>query len=103
MSRYIPNELKDQLHMESNNKCANPGCCIDLTEFHHIDYYSVTGQHKFEDMICLCPTCHEQVHRGDLKIDKNTLVNWKKILHTKRNIDSRSKTMLLMPGSDAHQ
>lgn len=32
-------------------------------EVHHLNYFCLKAENPFTDLICLCPECHEKVHR----------------------------------------
>jgi len=74
MSRYIPDAIKRKLLEETQFRCA---FCLDSIEhifddsnfFHfaenaHIQPHNESLDNSFENLICLCPTCHK-------KFDKN--------------------------------
>jgi Zn finger protein HypA/HybF involved in hydrogenase expression len=82
-SRWIPVETRRILVEQAGGKCASPGCATRLTEFHHIEEWAVYHAHDPEHMICLCPTCHSQVERGDLQITDEELYAWKQIDRSK--------------------
>ncbi len=74
MSRHIPDAIKRKLLEETQFRCA---FCLaslehsfdDSSFFHfaenaHVTPYNETADNSFENLICLCPTCHT-------KFDKN--------------------------------
>jgi hypothetical protein len=71
--------LKRQLVDSAGGKCANPGCAAYRTHIHHIRQWSVYETHEEEDMVAICPTCHDAVHHGALEIDDKTVRRWKGI------------------------
>lgn len=97
MAKYrkhiLPN-IKEELVKEAGMKCANPGCSNYRTHIHHIKEWAVYGTHDEKHMIAICPTCHDAVHHGELKIDDDTLYNWKK---TSRNQSNRDQ-LFIEPG-----
>jgi HNH endonuclease len=54
----IPAELERQVFMEAGYMCAIPACQRRPVEIAHIDPWSRVKEHKFENLIALCPTCH---------------------------------------------
>jgi len=45
---------------------------LEKGHHHHIEYRSKGGMDVAENVCLLCPTCHEQVHRGGLRIETAT-------------------------------
>jgi hypothetical protein len=72
--------MKERLVAEAGGKCINPGCATRLLELHHIREWAIYQTHDEKHMIALCPSCHEAVTRGDLRIDDETLYRWKNII-----------------------
>lgn len=64
MSRYIPKTISDKVHQIHFFECA--WCCEKLTERHHIKEFSKGGKHSIENLILLCPNCHNQVHNNEI-------------------------------------
>lgn len=69
-----------QLKREAGDKCANPGCSTRGTHIHHIRQWSVYRTHDAKHMIAVCPTCHDQIHHGDLSITDETVYRWKELI-----------------------
>jgi hypothetical protein len=76
----INKKIKIALIKEAGGKCANPGCTNRQTEFHHIKEWHVCHTHDQKEMIAICPICHTSVTLGDLKIDDDTIYEWKRII-----------------------
>ncbi|MGX1166606.1 hypothetical protein AB7M16_002872 [Bradyrhizobium sp. USDA 372] len=76
-TRHIPRPIKRRLIDEAGGKCANPGCPNTKVQFHHIKHWAVYKAHNSEDMIAICPSCHDAAHHGKLKIPDETLFRWK--------------------------
>ncbi|MCT9852858.1 HNH endonuclease signature motif containing protein [Priestia megaterium] len=83
----VPPKLKQKLIEEAGNKCANPGCANYRTHIHHIQEWSVYKTHDGDHMIAICPSCHDEVHYGRLKIDDKTVYEWKGIKRKSTNRD----------------
>lgn len=79
----LPRKIRYNLMKESGFRCANPGCTNYRTHIHHIRQWVIYRTHNEEYMIALCPSCHDEVHHGDLKISDETLIAWKKIQRKK--------------------
>lgn len=78
-SRKIKPRLKERLIREAGGKCANPGCHALRTHFHHIKEWASYQTHNAEDMIAVCPNCHDAIHYGKLPINDETIYEWKKV------------------------
>jgi len=75
--KKISPKIKNELIEEAGGKCANPGCSDYNLHLHHIKHWSVYQCDDPDHMIALCPSCHDDVHRGQLKIPDETLYLWK--------------------------
>lgn len=60
MRKAIPESIKRALRQEAQFGCVICGCPI--IEYHHIEPYSVVGEHEPSNLVVLCPTDH---HRAD--------------------------------------
>ncbi|RCW48145.1 HNH endonuclease signature motif containing protein [Halanaerobium sp. ST460_2HS_T2] len=85
--KSVPIKIKRQIIKEAGNKCANPGCNNYRTHLHHIKEWATYETHDKDFMIAICPSCHDAVHYGNLKIDDETLLRWKKIKRKPTNRD----------------
>lgn len=71
-SRYIPAPLERRILCESGHRCAIPTCReIIKVDIHHIVPLKECKEHKYENLIALCPNCHRMADRGD--IDRKSL------------------------------
>ena len=43
--------------------CQLCGVKSENLEIHHLNYFSITKENPFTDLISLCPCCHEAIHR----------------------------------------
>ena len=77
--RKIKPSLKRLLIEKAGGKCANPGCSNWRAHIHHIKHWAVYKAHTAEDMIAICPSCHDSAHYGRLKISDERLYEWKSI------------------------
>ena len=55
----IPEKIKRRIYRESGHQCSvcGTGTSLDIA---HIVPWSETQDHSYENLICLCPTCHRQ-------------------------------------------
>ena len=74
----IPAELKRQILVEAGHRCAIPTCREPTIEIAHIKPWTESKEHKYEELIALCPNCHTRADRGD--IDRKALKIYKRIL-----------------------
>ena len=83
----IPTEIKRTILLESGYRCAIPTCRFPITENAHIISWAKAKEHKYENLIALCPNCHTLYDSG--KIDRKALVAYKKKLMFLNDIYSR--------------
>ena len=74
----IPRQLEREVLLEAGHRCAIPTCRQTPVEIAHITPYSSTKEHKFENLIALCPMCHTRYDSGD--------IDHKSMLHYKANL-----------------
>lgn len=74
----IPEELKRRVLVEAGHRCAIPTCRFPTTEIAHIDPWSKVKEHKYENLIALCPNDHTRADNGE--IDRKSLKIYKRIL-----------------------
>ncbi len=75
--RKIKPAQKRELRDAAGGKCANPGCTNWRTHIHHIKHWAVYKAHDSEHMIAVCPSCHDAIHYGDLRLSDETIYAWK--------------------------
>lgn len=75
----IPRKLKRQVLIESGHRCAIPTCRHTTVEIAHIIPYNECKEHKFDNLIALCPNCHSLYDR-DERIDRISMLTYKKNL-----------------------
>lgn len=72
MSRpSIPAELKRRVLCEAGHRCAIHTCRQIEVDIHHIVPWSKRQEHKYENLIALCPNCHRMAEKGG--IDRKSL------------------------------
>lgn len=74
----IPSELRRKVLVEAGHRCAIPTCRNIDVDIHHIISWEVCKEHKYENLIALCPNCHRRAHkeeidRKSLRLYKNNL------------------------------
>jgi hypothetical protein len=100
MAEYRPKigmVVKNTLRRQAGGKCANPGCPNVRTHIHHIREWAVYQTHDEQDMIAVCPTCHDAIHHGRLEIPDETLYAWKSIKRVDR---SNAGHLYVEPGGE---
>ncbi len=61
-SRSIPGPLRREVRQASLFGCSSCGCPI--IEYHHIIPFAQVQEHRFENLVALCPTCHQRADEG---------------------------------------
>ncbi len=93
-SRHIPTKVRKTLIEEAGGKCANPGCPNQLIHIHHIERWHIHKAHNSESMVAICPACHDQVDRGELRITDAETLAWKEL----RREEQQSGHVYIEPG-----
>lgn len=76
MSRQnIPAKLKRRVLCEAGHRCSIHTCRHIEVEIHHIIPWSKCKEHKYENLIALCPNCHKMADKG--RIDRKALKIYK--------------------------
>lgn len=72
----IPKESRLAVLTETGYRCASPNCTHELTvDVHHIVEVRNGGGHTPDNLLPLCPYCHDKYHRN--LIDQRSVVAWK--------------------------
>lgn len=79
MRKKIKEVIVSELKETAGLKCANPGCPNRQTEIHHIKPWAQYKTHDKRHMIAICPSCHDSVHRGSLRITERAIRSWQSI------------------------
>ena len=74
----IPAKLKRRILVEADHRCSIPICRHPTTDIAHIEPWSKVKEHKYENLIALCPNCHRRADGGE--IDRKSLRIYKRIL-----------------------
>lgn len=72
----IPIALERAVKIEAGHRCAIPTCRYPRTEIAHIISWAEVKEHQFENLIALCPNCHE-LYDKDKKIDRKSMLTYK--------------------------
>lgn len=67
----IPADLRRQVLLEAGHRCAIHTCRHLDVDVHHIVPWAQKSEHRFENLIALCPNCHRRAEKGD--IDRKSL------------------------------
>ena len=67
----IPANLRRRVLVEAGHRCAIPTCRYIQVDLHHIIPWTKRREHKYENLIALCPNCHTRADRGE--IDRKSL------------------------------
>lgn len=73
----IPAELRRHVLVEAGHRCAVPTCRQHPVDIEHIDDWANVKEHRFENLIALCPTCHRRKGNGPDQIDRKALRQYK--------------------------
>lgn len=74
--KKIAADLKRTIFVEAGHRCAVPTCrSVVGVDIHHIVAWNKCKEHKYANLIALCPNCHRMASRGD--IDKKSLYLYK--------------------------
>lgn len=71
----IPADVERAVLIESGHRCAISTCRQVPVELAHIVPWSRCREHKFENLIALCPTCHTRYDRHE--IDRKSMQVYK--------------------------
>jgi hypothetical protein len=79
----IPRPLERAVLVEAGHRCAIPTCRQVPVEIAHIVPWSQVKEHKLENLIALCPTCHSRYDREE--IDRLSMLQYKANLSVLNN------------------
>lgn len=65
-------------------ECATPGCRGAHLEMHHRRWWGDGGPTDIDELVGLCPRCHQLVHRGLLTIEKDGHGGFRFLNHDRR-------------------
>ena len=67
----IPSNIKRRILVEAGHRCAIPTCRHIKVDVHHIVPWAKRKEHKYPNLIGLCPNCHRGAGREE--IDRKSL------------------------------
>jgi hypothetical protein len=67
----IPADLKRRILVEAGHRCSIPTCRYIEVDVHHIVPWESCREHRYENLIALCPNCHRRAGKGE--IDKKSI------------------------------
>jgi hypothetical protein len=79
MRDSIPEPIRRRVLVEAGHRCAIPTCRYTRVEIAHIEPWSKVKEHSFENLIALCPNCHD-LYDKDKKIDRKSMRIYKQNL-----------------------
>lgn len=79
MRDSIPEKLRRKVLVEAGHRCAIPTCRHTRVEVAHIVPWPKVKEHTFENLIALCPNCHD-LYDKDKKIDRKSMLIYKQNL-----------------------
>ncbi|MEZ9599692.1 HNH endonuclease [Vibrio sp. 10N.286.46.A8] len=74
----IPAEVRREVLVEAGHRCLIPACKDSANiDLHHIVPWAKCREHKPDNLVALCPSCHRLAHDGT--IDRKSLRKYKEI------------------------
>src|ERR1700722_11504202 len=72
--RTLPREMRQKVVDEAGSVCAcaatrhldsftGTGATLEV---HHIEPFRLVHEHRFENLVALCPNCHRRADRGEI-------------------------------------
>ncbi len=93
----IPADLKRRVLIEAGHRCSIPACRHMDIDVHQIIPWETSREHRYENLIALCPNCHRQAHKEE--IDKKSLRIYKANLRYTHDKFSQFEVDLLFEAS----
>ncbi len=72
----IPRQLERDVLVEAGHRCAIPTCKQTPVEIAHIIPWETVREHTFNNLIALCPNCHDRYDKKH-EIDRNAMRQYK--------------------------
>lgn len=67
--KTIPADVRQAVLDRDNAQCVLCGTGGEnRLQLHHVVYRSQGGAHRPENLVVVCMTCHESIHRGDTDV-----------------------------------
>ena len=74
--RDIPEQLRRDVLVEAGHRCAIPSCKQTPVEIAHIIPWETVHEHTFDNLIALCPNCHDRFDKKH-EIDRKAMLQYK--------------------------
>ena len=72
----IPRQLERDVLVEAGHRCAIPTCKQTPVQIAHIIPWEIVREHTFDNLIALCPNCHERYDKKG-EIDRKAMLQYK--------------------------
>lgn len=72
----IPRPLERDVLVEAGHRCAIPTCKQTPVEIAHIIPWEIVREHAFDNLIALCPNCHDRYDKKQ-EIDRKSMLQYK--------------------------
>ncbi len=82
----LPAALKRRVLLECGHRCSIHTCRHPEVDIHHIVPWSICKEHRFENLIAVCPNCHRRADRNE--IDLKSLYVYKERLRLGLGIET---------------
>ena len=81
----IPRQLERDVLVEAGHRCAIPTCKQTPVQIAHIVPWETVREHTFDNLIALCPNCHDRYdNKGE--IDRKAMLQYKANLSAKSRV-----------------
>ena len=65
--KKIPAGIKRKILVEAGHRCAIPTCrSVVGIDIHHITPWHKCKEHRYPNLVALCPNCHRMAEKGDI-------------------------------------
>ena len=72
----IPRQLERDVLVEAGHRCAIPTCKQTPVQISHIIPWEIVREHTFDNLIALCPNCHDRYDKKG-EIDRKAMLQYK--------------------------
>ncbi|MEV5824802.1 HNH endonuclease signature motif containing protein [Spirillospora sp. NPDC052242] len=93
----IPRPMVRAILVEAGHRCSIPTCRAHPVELAHIDAWAKVREHKPDNLIALCPTCHTRYDKGE--IDRQSMLIYKQQNRQLQQQVSKMLTQATAPAS----
>jgi hypothetical protein len=71
----VPADIRRRVLVEAGHRCAIPTCRYIQVVVHHIVPWAICQCHEYNNLIALCPNCHQRADLGE--IDRKSMLIYK--------------------------